>query len=81
MVEHMFSNPRNELRVSQAWETLLSGGELPSGAVRTLVDQSWQRCAQAQVDPLRRRGALPVSGRTSTCCTSARRTCWRRPRR
>lgn len=62
MVEHMFSNPRNELRVSQAWETLLSGGELPSGAVRTLVDQSWQRCAQAQVDPLRRRGALPVSG-------------------
>ena len=57
----MFSNPRNELRVSQAWETLLSGGELPSGAVRTLVDQSWQRCAQAQVDPLRRRGALPVS--------------------
>ncbi|MCA6216083.1 sigma-54-dependent Fis family transcriptional regulator [Ideonella sp. B7] len=57
----MFSNPRNELVVSQAWQTLLEGGELPSGAVRALVNQSWQRCAQAHVDPLRRRGLRPVS--------------------
>lgn len=57
----MFSNPRNELVVSQAWQTLLEGGALPQGAVRALVDQSWQRCAQARVDPLRQRGAQPVS--------------------
>lgn len=57
----MFSNPRNELVVSQAWQTLLEGGALPQGTVRALVDQSWQRCAQARVDPLRQRGAQPVS--------------------
>src|SRR5579864_5476084 len=47
----MFSNPCDEAFVMAAWERFLSGGEAPHSVVRHLVDTSWQRCLDWQVDP------------------------------
>ncbi|MGF6595537.1 transcriptional regulator of acetoin/glycerol metabolism [Paraburkholderia sp. GAS448] len=47
----MFSNPGDEAFVMAAWERFLSGGEAPHSVVRHLVDTSWQRCLDWQVDP------------------------------
>ncbi|MDC8785332.1 sigma-54-dependent Fis family transcriptional regulator [Roseateles koreensis] len=60
-VDQMFSNPGDELAVTQAWESFLNGQTRSAGALRTLVDVSWQRCAEANVDPNRRAGPTPVS--------------------
>ncbi len=57
----MFSNPGNEPEVTAAWEAFLSGDGRPLETLRSLVDASWQRCLQAQVDPHARRGPQPVS--------------------
>jgi transcriptional regulator of acetoin/glycerol metabolism len=47
----MFSNPCDEAAIMAAWERFLSGGEGPDSVVRHLVDTSWQRCLERQVDP------------------------------
>jgi transcriptional regulator of acetoin/glycerol metabolism len=47
----MFSNPGDEAVIMAAWERFLSGGEAPHSVVRHLVDTSWQRCVERQVDP------------------------------
>jgi transcriptional regulator of acetoin/glycerol metabolism len=58
----MFSDPAKEAAVSHAWESFLSGAhERPADNLRTLVDVSWQRCLEAQVDPRRRSGPQPLS--------------------
>lgn len=59
--EQMFSNPGDEWAVSKAWESFLNGQARPQGVLRSLVDVSWQRCADAKVDPNRRSGPTPVS--------------------
>jgi transcriptional regulator of acetoin/glycerol metabolism len=59
----MFSDPAKEAAVTHAWESFLSGAphERPADILRSLVDVSWQRCLEAQVDPRRRRGPQPLS--------------------
>jgi transcriptional regulator of acetoin/glycerol metabolism len=57
----MFSNPGLEPEVSTAWESFLNGDEWPAESLRTLIDASWQRCLDAQVDPHARSGPQPVS--------------------
>ncbi|WP_235971532.1 sigma-54-dependent Fis family transcriptional regulator [Azohydromonas caseinilytica] len=57
----MFSNPVNEAEVKAAWESFLNGDGRPLETLRSLVDASWQRCLQAQVDPHARSGPQPVS--------------------
>lgn len=47
----MFSNPGDATLIMAAWERFLSGGEAPHSVVRHLVDTSWQRCVERQVDP------------------------------
>lgn len=59
--EQMFSNPGDESAVAKAWESFLNGEDFPAGALRSLVDSSWQRCADAHVDPNRACGPQPVS--------------------
>ncbi|WP_200228250.1 sigma-54-dependent Fis family transcriptional regulator [Rubrivivax gelatinosus] len=59
--DQMFSNPGDESSVARAWESFLNGEVRPAGVLRALVDGSWQRCAQAKVDPNRRSGPQPVS--------------------
>ncbi len=56
-----FPNPGHEHSVHLAWESRLRGRTHPGGFLRELVDHSWQRCLQAQVDPARTRGPEPVS--------------------
>jgi transcriptional regulator of acetoin/glycerol metabolism len=57
----MFSNPGTEPEIMAAWESFLSGDGRPLETLRSLVDASWQRCVQAQVDPRARSGPQPVS--------------------
>ena len=59
--QDLFSTPRAEATVMAAWASFLTGDERPAEALRTLVDASWQRCLEAQVDPRARSGPLPLS--------------------
>ncbi len=55
----MYSNPVNDSGIMSAWECFVNGDATPSESLRALIDISWQRCFQAQVDPRRER-ALPL---------------------
>jgi transcriptional regulator of acetoin/glycerol metabolism len=57
----MFSNPGDEPAVTTAWESFLAGAEQPAETLRALVDSSWQRCLDAQVDPHARGGPQPLA--------------------
>ncbi|HKB54199.1 MAG TPA: sigma-54-dependent Fis family transcriptional regulator [Ramlibacter sp.] len=57
----MFSNPGDEPAVMTAWESFIGGDEPSIESLRALVDLSWQRCLQAQVDPRMRSGPQPLS--------------------
>lgn len=60
----IFSDPGNDAAVMAAWERFLDGGERPNDALRSLVDGSWQRCQQHNVDPGQRRAPPPVAEST-----------------
>ncbi|GAB3761944.1 sigma-54-dependent Fis family transcriptional regulator [Ramlibacter monticola] len=55
-----FSDPRHESAVVAAWESFLKGEVRSGEALRSLVDASWQRSLQAQVDPHARSGPNPL---------------------
>ena len=59
--EQMFSNPRQEAVVHRAWESFLRGDGRARDSLRALVDSSWQRCLQANVDPNRQQGPQPLA--------------------
>src|SRR5262245_64559659 len=56
----LFSNPGDESTVMAAWESFLNGDTRPGDTLRALVDASWQRSLQAQVDPHARSGPQPL---------------------
>lgn len=58
--EQMFSDPRQEAGVHQAWESFQRGEGTARDSLRALIDLSWQRCQQANVDPHRRQGPQPL---------------------
>ena len=60
----MFSDPGNDAAVMAAWERFLDGGGAPSDALRRLIDGSWQRCQEHNVDPDKRRAPPPVGEAT-----------------
>ncbi len=60
----MFSDPGNDSAVMAAWERFLGGGGGPSDGLRGLIDGSWQRCQQHNVDPDKRRAPPPVAEST-----------------
>ncbi len=47
--------------VRRAWERFLSGDGVPRDAVRRMVEDSWRRCLDHGVDPIRRAAPLAVS--------------------
>jgi hypothetical protein len=48
----MFADPDQDNRVSKVWSNLLMGGKLARNVVRPLIEDSWRRCYQADVDPI-----------------------------
>ncbi|MHB1691599.1 MAG: sigma-54-dependent Fis family transcriptional regulator [Thiomonas sp.] len=44
-----------------SWERFLNGEDAAANTLRDLVNASWQRCQDANVDPTRHAGPLPVS--------------------
>jgi transcriptional regulator of acetoin/glycerol metabolism len=60
----MFSDPGNDAAVMAAWERFLDGASRPSDSLRALVDGSWQRCQQQNVDPDKRSAPPPVAEST-----------------
>ncbi len=54
------SNPQNNRKIMAAWEGFLSGHEPQGNALRCLIDDSWRRCLEVQVDPGRRQAPSPV---------------------
>ncbi|WP_245650906.1 sigma-54-dependent Fis family transcriptional regulator [Thauera butanivorans] len=56
-----FSDPCNDADVMDAWERFLSGSAVPSDALRSLVDGSWQRCQRHNVDPDKSCAPPPVA--------------------
>ncbi|MGV8953101.1 MAG: sigma-54-dependent Fis family transcriptional regulator [Cypionkella sp.] len=55
------SNPQNEQKIMAAWEGFLSGHAPRANALRCLIDDSWRRCLEVQVDPARQQGLPPVN--------------------
>src|SRR2546429_9172946 len=55
-----FPHPDEEKQVMAAWDRFLRGAELPSSAVRSVIERSWARCLSAGVDPGRSRAHAPV---------------------
>src|SRR6059036_3311237 len=53
-------HPDQEKQVMAAWDRFLRGAELPSNAVRSVIEGSWSRCLSAGVDPGRSRAHAPV---------------------
>ena len=60
----MFSDPGNDAAVMAAWERFLDGGGGASDALSGLIDDSWQRCQELNVDPDKRRAPPPVAEAT-----------------
>ena len=54
------SNPNNNRNIMVAWEEFLSGQTPPPNALRCLIDDSWRRCLDVQVDPTRQHAPSPV---------------------
>jgi sigma-54 dependent transcriptional regulator, acetoin dehydrogenase operon transcriptional activator AcoR len=54
------SNPQNDRKIMAAWEEFLSGHAPPPNALRCLIDDSWRRCLEVQVDPGRQQAPSPV---------------------
>jgi transcriptional regulator of acetoin/glycerol metabolism len=58
------SNPQNNRAIMTAWERFLSGDTPAPNALRCLIDDSWRRCLEVQVDPSRQQAASPVNEST-----------------
>ncbi len=55
-----FSEPGNDSAVMAAWERFLDGSGRPDDALRSLVEGSWRRCRDHNVDPDKSSAPPPV---------------------
>jgi transcriptional regulator of acetoin/glycerol metabolism len=55
-----FSSPDQDASVMSAWERVIEGREPPLSGVRAIIDASWQRCLDGQVDPDAKSGPPPL---------------------
>jgi sigma-54 dependent transcriptional regulator, acetoin dehydrogenase operon transcriptional activator AcoR len=55
------SNPQNDHKIMATWENFLSGHAPAPNALRCLIDDSWRRCLEVQVDPARQQAPSPVN--------------------
>ncbi|WP_227817738.1 sigma-54-dependent Fis family transcriptional regulator [Nitrogeniibacter aestuarii] len=56
-----FSEPGNDSAVMNAWERFLDGSGRPDDALRSLVEGSWRRCRDHNVDPDKRSAPPPLT--------------------
>ncbi|TVO58941.1 sigma-54-dependent Fis family transcriptional regulator [Denitromonas halophila] len=56
-----FSEPGNDAAVMAAWEHFLDGSGRPADALRSLVEGSWRRCREHNVDPDKRSAPPPLT--------------------
>lgn len=47
------SDPENDNRVITAWESVMNGHTPAPNALRRLINDSWRRCLEASIDPVR----------------------------
>jgi transcriptional regulator of acetoin/glycerol metabolism len=57
-------DPQNNRKIMAAWEEFLSGHAPPPNALRCLIDDSWRRCLEVQVNPARTQAPSPVDETT-----------------
>ncbi|HEY5582835.1 MAG TPA: GAF domain-containing protein, partial [Rhodoferax sp.] len=55
------SNPENNRTIMATWERFLNGQAPAPNALRCLIDDSWRRCLDVQVDPARKQAPSPVN--------------------
>jgi sigma-54 dependent transcriptional regulator, acetoin dehydrogenase operon transcriptional activator AcoR len=60
-LDQRLSNPHNNGKIMDAWESFLSGQPPAPNALRRLIDDSWRRCQLEQVDPARQQALPPVN--------------------
>jgi sigma-54 dependent transcriptional regulator, acetoin dehydrogenase operon transcriptional activator AcoR len=51
----------HEKRINRAWDGLMRSGELVPNTVRPVVENSWRRCHQAGIDPIRATTSTPLT--------------------
>lgn len=63
-----FSRPDHDASVLIAWEHLISGDAMPHTALRGVVDDSWRRCLDGQVNPRADGAPTPPDESTLEAC-------------
>lgn len=62
------SRPDKDASVLTAWQHMISGEGMESGGLRSVIDHSWRRCLDGQVDPEAEGAPPPVDDkRLGTC--------------
>ncbi|BAL25461.1 sigma-54-dependent Fis family transcriptional regulator [Azoarcus sp. KH32C] len=56
----LFPRPENDGHIMASWERFLNGERAHGNALRRLIDDSWQRCLDASVDPSRYQAPEPL---------------------
>lgn len=59
----LFSRPENDHSIRESWESFLKHGDASQDSLRCLVEDSWRRCAGANVDPSINQAAMPLAER------------------
>lgn len=62
------SRPDHDSRVLLAWEHMLSGEMGATGALRSIIDNSWRRCLDGRVDPKADGAPPPLDDRRLGAC-------------
>lgn len=62
-VRDLFSRPEDDSRVRESWQRFLKDGGASPDSLRCLVEDSWKRCAGANVDPSINQAGKPLAAR------------------
>jgi transcriptional regulator of acetoin/glycerol metabolism len=62
------SRPDKDASVLLAWQHMLNGERMESGGLRSVIDHSWRRCLDAQVDPEAESAPPPIDDKRLGDC-------------
>lgn len=60
-VQELFSRPEDDFRIRESWESFLKNGGSSPDSLRCVVEDSWKRCAGANVDPSINQAGSPLA--------------------